>query len=266
MLTLSLPSDTQLVYEVHGTGYPLVLVHGHPFNRSMWAPQVAALQSAYQVITFDLRGYGQSVSNASYVSLDEFAQDIEALRATLKLETFALAGLSMGGQIALEYYRQYPQHVGALLLLDTFATLDSTERRQHRIDTAARIEKEGMDAYAEELLPGMVAPTTRREQPAVTAAVLTMMQTSPARGAAAALRGRADRRDYTDLLPIINVPTLVLVGSEDEFTPIADAVFMQERIPNAQLVVLDGAGHLPTLEAVRECNAAIERFLSHSLA
>ena len=95
--------------------------------------------------------------------------------------------------------------------------------------------------------------------------MLTMMQTAPARGAAAALRGRADRRDYTTLLPTIQVPTLVLVGSEDEFTPLADAVFMQERIPNAQLVVLDGVGHLPTLEAPQECNAALAQFLHQGL-
>ena len=266
MNTLTLTPDAQLIYEVHGTGYPLVLVHGHPFNRSMWSPQVAALQEFCQVVTFDLRGYGQSVSTGSYVSLDEFAGDIEALRAALHLEAFALAGLSMGGQIALEYYRQHPRRVSALLLLDTFATLDPAERRQHRIDTAARIEQQGMDAYAAELLPGMLSLATRLQQPTVAAAVLTMMQTAPPRGAAAALRGRANRRDYTDLLPTIQVPTLVMVGSEDEFTPIADAKFMHERIPNAQLVVLDGVGHLPTLEAPQECNAAIEQFLRHSLA
>lgn len=142
-----------LVYEVQGQGYPLILVHGHPFNRSMWDAQVAGLSAEYQVITFDLRGYGQSSSTLSYVPLNLFARDVEALRQALGLEQFALAGLSMGGQIALEYYRCYPAHVGALLLLDTFATLDSEQGQEKRRVTATRLEAERMEPYATEVLP-----------------------------------------------------------------------------------------------------------------
>jgi len=253
---------TLLMGEVSGSGYPLILVHGHPFDRSMWNPQIEALQTHYKVITFDLRGYGASESSASYVPLHRFAEDIEAIRQALQLEQFALAGLSMGGQIALEYYRCYPQRVGALLLLDTFATLDSAAGQQQRRDNADRITRYGMAAYAAELLPGMVAAATIEHQPAVADFVLRMMQAAPPTGAAAALRGRADRLDYTALLPTIQVPVLVLVGSEDAFTPVADAAFMQERIPGAQLAVLQGVGHLPTLEAPVECTEIIAEFLS----
>ncbi len=90
----------------------------------MWYPQIEALQTDYQATAFNLRSYGASESTASYVPLQRFAEAIEAIEAirqALQLEQFALAGLSMGGQIALEYYRCYPQRVGALLLLDTFA-------------------------------------------------------------------------------------------------------------------------------------------------
>jgi pimeloyl-ACP methyl ester carboxylesterase len=75
------------------------------------------------------------------------------------------------------------------------------------------------------------------------------------------LRGRADRRDYTPLLATIQVPTLVLVGLEDAYTPVSDAVFMQQRIPDAQLVVLPGVGHLPTMEAPGECSQVMKHFL-----
>ncbi len=254
-----------MAYEVRGTGQPVVLVHGHPFNRSMWGAQVAFLACSYQVITYDLRGYGQSSGASTLVPLERFAEDLEALRVALQLDFFALAGLSMGGQIALEYYRQHPDRVRALLLLDTFATLDSPARRQDRLDTAAQLEQLGMAQHAREVLPKMVAPATLREQPAVAEAVLTMMQTTPPQGAAGALRGRAERRDYTSMLAKISVPTLVLVGRDDVFTPVADAVFMQERIAGAQLCVVEGAGHLPPMETPRECNAALNQFLRSCL-
>jgi pimeloyl-ACP methyl ester carboxylesterase len=254
-----------LVYEVQGQGYPLVLVHGHPFNRSMWAAQVAGLSAAYQVISFDLRGYGESTSTLNYVSLNLFAQDIEALRLALGLREFVLAGLSMGGQIALEYYRCYPERVRALLLLDTFATLDSEAGQELRRTTAKRLESEGMAPYATEVLPRMISSVTLFQQPAVATAVLQMMQATSPKGAAAALRGRADRQDYTGLLSTIRVPTLVLVGLEDAYTPVSDAVFMQQHIPKARLSILPGVGHLPPMEAPGECTRVMENFLKAAL-
>jgi pimeloyl-ACP methyl ester carboxylesterase len=88
-----------------------------------------------------------------------------------------------------------------------------------------------------------------------------MMRRSSPEGAAAALRGRAERPDYVEMLRRIAVPTLVVVGREDEFTPVRDARLMEERIPDATVVVVDGAGHLPNLERPAEFNAALERFL-----
>ncbi|MBA3712297.1 MAG: alpha/beta fold hydrolase [Pyrinomonadaceae bacterium] len=120
---------------------------------------------------------------------------------------------------------------------------------------------EGMRASADELLPKMIAPGTIDEQPVVAAHVLSMMRgTSPA-GAAAALRGRAERQDYTSLLSEIAVPTLIIVGSEDEFTPVSDAEFMRERIPNSWMVVIEKTGHMPNLERPDEFNRVVEEFL-----
>jgi pimeloyl-ACP methyl ester carboxylesterase len=116
-----------------------------------------------------------------------------------------------------------------------------------------------MDAYAAELLPKMVAAAT---PPQVAEHVSDMMRSAPAEGAAAALRGRAERPDYLDMLPKIAISTLVVVGAEDEFTPVAEAELMAGRICGATLTVIDGAGHLPNLERPAEFNAALDKFLS----
>lgn len=248
-------------YEDTGAGMPLVLVHGHPFDRSMWREQTAAFSPKYRIIAPDLRGYGESEAVADKTMLEEFARDIEALLDELKVENIVLCGLSMGGQILFEFYLLFPQRVRALILADTFAQLDDAERKQARYDTAERLLREGMHDYAEEVLPKMIAPDTIEKQPKVAAHVLLMMRGASPKGAAAALRGRAERPDYTPLLSQINIPTLIVVGSRDEFTPVADAKFMREKIPNSKISVIEDAGHMPNLEKPTEFNRVVEEFL-----
>lgn len=244
-----------------GEGIPLVLIHGHPFNRSMWRDQITAFSSRYRVIAPDLRGYGESEVVADKTMLQEFARDIAALLDNLNTNDIILVGLSMGGQIVLEFYGLFPHRVRALILADTFAQLDSDERRQERYDTAERLLREGMEKYAEEILPKMIALTTIREQPGVAARVLSMMRTTNPKGAAAALRGRAEREDYTPLLPRIAVPTLIVVGSRDEFTPVSDAEFMNQRIPSSKMVVIEGTGHMPNMENPVKFNRIVTEFV-----
>ncbi|MEQ4208899.1 alpha/beta hydrolase [Actinopolymorpha sp. B17G11] len=252
-------------YTDEGSGEPLVLVHGHPFDRSMWQPQVAHFsRQGWRVIVPDLRGYGESTVVPGLTTLETFARDIAHLLEHLGIGHHVIGGLSMGGQIVMEYYRLFPDRVRALLLADTFAAGETEHGKKVRNDTADRVLREGMEGYATELLPGMVAQRTLEAMPEVAAHVLGMMRrTSPA-GAAAALRGRAERRDYVDMLARISVPTLVVVGSADEFTPVSDARLIQERIPDATLAIVDGVGHMPNLERPGEFNAAFEKLL-HSL-
>jgi pimeloyl-ACP methyl ester carboxylesterase len=244
---------------------PVLLVHGHPFDRSMWRPQAEHLaERGHRVVVPDLRGYGESKSTDTKTTLDVFANDLIDLADHLKLQHFVLGGLSMGGQIVMQLVRDHPGRAEALLLADTFPGLDTPAAKQARIDTAARITEEGMHHYGEELLPKMISKSTRATRPDVEAHVGRMMRDAPRQGAAAALRGRAERPDYTPTLKDIDVPTLVVVGSEDEFTPVNDAERIHREIPTSTLVVIDGAGHLPNLERETEFNDALSTFLKSS--
>jgi pimeloyl-ACP methyl ester carboxylesterase len=247
------------------SGPAVLLVHGHPFDRSMWRPQAERLaRDGYRVVTPDLRGYGESKSQDPETGLDVFANDLVALADHLELERFVLGGLSMGGQIVMQLIADHPERVTALLLADTFPGLDTPAAKQARIDTAARILEEGMRDYADELLPKMISRTTRATRPDVEAHVRRMMRNAPGEGAAAALRGRAERPDYTPTLKNIEVPTLVVVGREDEFTPVADAELIHREIAGSALVVIEGAGHLPNLERETEFDEALSTFLNDS--
>jgi pimeloyl-ACP methyl ester carboxylesterase len=214
------------------------------------------------VIVPDLRGYGETTVVPGKTTLDVFARDIIGLLDRLGVERYHLGGLSKGGQLVMELYRQAPQRIRSLVLADTTAEADTPEGRDARYAMAERLTTEGLAPYADEVLPMMVAPSNITALPEVAEHVLTMMRGAPAEGAAAALRGRAERPDYVETLDRVTVPALVVVGSEDEFTTVAQAQLMADHIADARLVVIDGAAHLPNLERTAEFDAVLLRFLA----
>jgi 3-oxoadipate enol-lactonase len=257
MRTIAL-ERTVLAYEDVGPerGTPLLLVHGHPFDRSMWAPQLRHFSSDRRVVVPDLRGYG--ASGGAVPDWSAFVDDLAALLDGLRVPRAVVAGLSMGGQIALELWARHPDRVAGLLIADTTAAGESGESRVARIAQAQRLLREGMDPYAVENLYLMVSPDA---PPDVARHVLAMMRSTDPAGAAAAQRARADRPDRRAGLATVTVPTVVVVGSEDSFTPVADARVIADGVPGAELVVVDGAAHMPNLERPDAFNAALQRLL-----
>ncbi|MEU5211469.1 alpha/beta hydrolase [Streptomyces sp. NPDC020742] len=250
-------------YEDVGGGEPLVLVHGHPFDRSMWRPQAEHFgRAGWRVIVPDLRGYGETSVVPGTTPLETFAGDLAALLDRLGVERCVLGGLSMGGQIVMECYRRFPDRIRALVLADTFAAAETDEGRAARYAMADRLVREGMSGYADEVLARMVSPHTLATRPDVAHHVLTMMTGAPPEGAAAALRGRAERPDYGDLLTRVRVPVLTVVGADDTYTPLSDAQDIHRRVPDGRLAVVDGAAHLPNLERAEEFNAVLAEFLA----
>lgn len=244
-------------------GTPVVLVHGHPFNHTMWHPQAAELSRAgYRVISPDLRGYGRSAVIPGRTLLSDFASDIAAVLDHLGLERAVIGGLSMGGQIAMEFHRLHPERVLALILADTSPVAETEEGRAFRNNLADRLLAEGMDGYADEVIGRMIAPYSVTALPDVAEHVLGMMRTTAPEGAAAALRGRAERPDYRTMLTRVVVPTLIVVGADDTYTPVSEAEFMHRQIPRSTLVVIDRAAHMPNLEQPTHVNTALLQFLS----
>ncbi|MBW8797983.1 MAG: alpha/beta fold hydrolase [Streptomyces sp.] len=239
---------------------PLLLIHGHPFDRTMWHPQVTAFAPVRRVVAPDLRGYGASPVTPGSTPLSRFAADIEELLDALDVRTCVLAGLSMGGQIAMECYdRLGPARVRGLVLADTFPDPETPEGRRARNAMADRLLSEGMRGYADEVLDKMVSPDAH---PDVKAHVHRMMAATHPEGAAAALRGRAERPDYRPLLARATVPALIVVGADDKYTPVPDAEAMHTLLPDAALHVIDKASHMPNLERPEEFNRALGEFLS----
>lgn len=251
-----------LVYDDTGSGQAVVLLHGYPFNRSMWREQVELLKGNYRVITPDLRGLGESsVAEESATTIDTMAEDVAALLDKLDIKRVTLGGLSMGGYVALSFYRSFFTRVRALILADTRPQSDTEEGRQNREAQAQKIFKEGMESIADDFLKKVLTPATLLKKPEVVRRVRAMIVTTKPQGAAAALRAMAARQDQTDFLPEIIAPTLIIVGSEDHLTPPKDAELMHRKIGGSGLAVIEGAAHLSNLEQPEDFNRALKTFL-----
>ena len=256
--------DIQVAYTDAGVGRPVVLIHGYPFNRSLWNEQVAVLSSSYRVITPDLRGFGETDSSQGPATMSRMADDVARLMDHLGIAQAVIGGLSMGGYVALAFYKQFPSRVRALVLADTRASADTEEAKQTRAQQAQKALSEGMAGIADAMLPKLLTPETVSKRPEVVKRVRDMMLKTKPEGAAAALLGMAEREDQTSLLPAITSPTLILVGAEDAITPVGDSEKMHNAIAGSRLVVIENAGHVSNLERTDEFNQNLVDFLRNA--
>ena len=259
--------DIQLAYDDAGSGTAVLLIHGYPFNRSLWAEQAEALSSNYRVITPDLRGFGESAigeinSSEGPVTMNRMAQDVAELMDHLGIEQAVIGGLSMGGYVALAFMKQFPSRVKALVLADTRAQADTEEAKQTRYQQAEKALGEGVAGIADAMLPKLLTPDTVSKRPEVVKRVRDMMLKTKPQGAAAALWGMAEREDQSEFISTISVPTMIVVGREDAITPVADSEKMQSKIGPSRLVVIENAGHVSNVEQTEQFNTALLTFLS----
>ena len=261
-MSIALVRGIEMAYEDMGSGPAVVLLHGYPFNRSMWREQIDSLSANYRVITPDLRGHGESSVTQEPATIAEMAEDVAALLDKLEIERVVLGGLSMGGYVALAFYRRFGlRRVRALILADTRSQADTQEARRNRQEQAEKILKQGMSSIIDDFLKKVLTPATLSERPEIMERVRKMVVTTKPQGAAAALRGMALRPDQTDFLPEIIAPTLIIVGSEDQLTPPVDAEMMHREIRGSHLECIEGASHLSNLERPVEFNRAVKNFL-----
>ena len=256
--------NIKMAYTDTGAGRPVVLIHGYPFNRSLWNEQIAALSGSYRVIAPDLRGFGESESSDGPSTMNRMAQDVALLLDHLEIPRVTIGALSMGGYVTLAFYKQFASRVRALILADTRAQADTQEAKQNRAQQAEKALSEGMAGIADAMLPKLLTPETVSKRPEVVKRIRDMMLKTKPEAAAAALRGMAERDDQTSLLSKISVPTLIIVGAEDAITPVADSEKMNECVAGSRLVVLENAGHVSNLERAEQFNEALLDFLSES--
>lgn len=244
-----------------GTGTPLVLLHAFPLSSAMWLGQREGLANRFRVITPDLRGFGGSVLGDDDPSIDVMADDVARLFRRSGVHRAVVGGLSMGGYVAMALCRRHPDLVLGLVLAATRAAADSDAVRENRLRQAGRLESDGTtQVLVDEVLPGLVGPTTYRRRALVYGRVRGLVQATPPRAAAWAQRAMAGRAEAFGTLRALRVPALVMIGDEDALATEAEARAMADALPNAEMLVMPSAGHLCAVEQPDLFNQAVAEF------
>lgn len=256
-------SNLELEYEVEGprTGIPVVLIHGFPFDRAMWKPQVSVLKKEFHVVTYDVRGHGKSGVGDGQYSVEYFVDDLIALLDHLKLSKVVVAGLSMGGYIALRAIERNPERFRGIVLCDTRSEADGNEGKVKRATQANAVKSSGMKSFAESFTKGVFYEKTFETKPDVVAAIREVIEHASPLAVAGTLLALAARTDTTASLFSIKVPTLILVGQHDALTPPSASHAMKDKIPHAEIFIIPRAGHLSNLEQEEEFNLHLLNFL-----
>jgi pimeloyl-ACP methyl ester carboxylesterase len=240
----------------------IILIHGFPFNKSMWNKQVEVLIENCRVIAYDVRGHGNSSAGTDDFSIELFVNDLIGLMDALKIEKAMLCGLSMGGYIALNAIDNFPKRFDALILCDTNCAADTPEGKEKRMIAIENIEKYGVEQYANESLKNLFAPESFVTSKEKIVWVKEMILETSVKTLSNTLIALTKRKNTCDKLARIEVPVLILVGEEDKITPPDVAQFMQRNIKGSKLNIIEHAGHLSNIENSYEFNFQLVKFVS----
>ena len=249
-------------YQCYGAGAPLVLLHAFPLNHQMWQPQIAQLGHRYTIIAVDYAGFGMSTWNphtpASPQHIDDVARSIVAVIDELGHERVAVAGLSMGGYVALALWRIAAARIERLAICNSRANADDDATKQARSRNAAMVLEQGAEALADAMMPRLLSEhcgdgirryihtLAASAQPTVSANALLMMR---------------ERPDAEGLLPHIHVPTVVIGATHDPIIPANESTQIATALPHGRAVIIADAGHLSNIEQPQHFNQALMEWM-----
>jgi pimeloyl-ACP methyl ester carboxylesterase len=248
-------------YREAGRGDALVLLHGFLCDSRCWRPQLATLSDRFRVIAWDAPGAGSSPDPPDTFRTADWAHCLARFLDALDVDRAHVVGLSWGGILAQELYRLYAARIRTLVLADTYAGWKGSlgehacdDRLAMCLDRSTRPPHE----LVAEFIPGMFTDDVAPEIPEALAAIMSEFRPAGFR----LMSISSAEMDTRDLLPTIDVPTLVLWGADDRRSPVLVAEQMSSAIPGAELVVIPNAGHVSNMEQPAAFDEHVRRFCS----
>jgi pimeloyl-ACP methyl ester carboxylesterase len=253
--------EIKVHYKKRGCGPPLLLLHGIGSNSFSWRQQLQDLSHDYTVLAWDAPGYGQSSDPVPTVmKIRHYVDCVKDLLDEQQMDSIYLLGHSWGGVIAQEFYRVFPAYVKALILADTNrgggAEPEDIARRglQQRLQM---IEQLSPDQLARERAPVLLSSTAPDDVLCEVEDIMSQVRSLGYRSAAISM----SEVDHSELLSQIQIPTLLIWGTEDKVTSLSEGKIMEKAIPGSQLEVISSAGHLCYLEYPKDFNEIVRKFL-----
>jgi len=245
-----------------GNGDAIVLIHGFPLTREIWNVQASQLAQTHRMILPDLRGMGRSNASDGPYLMETLAGDLAAILDAMAIDRATIIGHSLGGFVALAFARMYTERVARLALVCSRLGADSPEIAGFRNDLADRLERENsIEPAVENYIPKLFSDESLQKKSGAVERARAIVRSNSPRGAAAMLRGMAQRVESYDIASDLAMPVLIVAGAGDKVVPPAEAEAMRAAFPAARLALMKNSGHLPMLEEPEALAAELAAFV-----
>jgi pimeloyl-ACP methyl ester carboxylesterase len=253
-----------LAYYSSGSGLPVVFLHGFCENKAIWTDFIKLLPNHYQYIVPDMPGFGESLNNLHYQSIEEMAEEVYIFLETLKIEKAVFICHSLGGYVALALAEMHPELFAGLCMFHSVAFADSEERKNIRNKTADFINNKGIKAFLENFVPGLFYKERRQELESELKKVKEITSITKSEVAATVTLAMRDRLDRTHVLQNASFPVMFIAGKDDELMPV-EAIKSQFFLPpNSIIHLLAKTGHMGMYESPKETSLMIVGFLKYT--
>ncbi len=249
-----------IAYRVQGHGPVLMLIHGYPLSGELFARNRAALARRYTVVTPDLRGFGSSTTPDTKGGVELYAKDMLAVMDHLHVKRAIIGGMSMGGPVVFEMYREAPQRFRGMILIDSVAAPASPPEQGQWPGFGRLAEQKGTAAMIPILMPQMLTARTRMADPALVAFIGGIVKKGSVKAAVGGGSTLATRPDSRPTLAHVKVPVLLLVGMDDPLYAVEMQRMMKKLAYGSRLAVIPGAAHAAIIEKPEACDRVIESF------
>jgi len=249
--------SARIVYRVQGHGPAMMLVHGYPLSGELFAKNRAALSRRYTVVTPDLRGFGSSTTPDTKGGVGLYAKDMLAVMDHLNIRKAIIGGMSMGGPVVLEMYREAPQRFRGMILIDSTSFPAAIVEQGQWLAFGKQAREKGVASQIPIFMPNMLTTKTRMSDPALVGFVGGIIKRASVNAAVAGGQTLAERPDSRPTLAHVTVPVLIVEGMDDPLYPVEMQTMMKQSNPRIKLAVIPGAAHAAIIEKPEACNRAI---------
>ena len=246
-----------IAYRVQGHGPAMMLVHGYPLSGELFVKNRAVLSKHYTVVTPDLRGFGNSTTPDTKGGVQLYAKDMFAVMDHLNVKKAIIGGMSMGGPVVLEMYREQPQRFRGMVLIDTTTYPASDVEKGEWPGFGKQAQDKGVASMIPLLMPQMLTTKTRTSDPALVKFIGGIVKKGSANAAVGGGSTLANRPDSRPMMAQAKIPVLIIVGQDDPIYPLEMAQKMHQDIPHSHLAVIPGAAHAAIIEKPEACNRAL---------
>lgn len=261
-LKVSVNGETVCYDDLGDGSIPIIFLHGFPFNKSSWQPQMEYFKDTCRVLAYDIRGFGDSTSGQGTKTMSLFAEDLIAFMDALEIDRAIVCGLSMGGFILLNAAHRFPERFKALVFCDTQCIADSSEIKAKRSETIVKINTSGTKDFADDFIEKVFCKESLSSKKILVERVRSIILSTSPKTITEGLHALAERWEMCRSLDEISSPALILCGTEDTVTLPLESEFMYRNIANSRLHFIERAGHLSNLEQPEEFNMHLADFIS----